>query len=144
MHLLRFIALPIALMLGAITAHAGTKVIDVELGVSTLDQVRKIASAAGRVQYNGTNTWTGGPSLVVQSGDYGIEGLQAVEYIFDSSKKLTAVIMVLGKHRFGDIVDVLAGTAMAIIAICLLRIIKERDRRKFSETAAISAIASQS
>ena len=109
MHLLRFLVLPIALMLGAITAHAGTKVIDVELGVSTLEQVRKIASAAGRVQNNGTNTWTDGPSLRVEGGDYGIEGLRSVEYIFDSSNKLTAVIMVLGKHRFGDIVDVLAG-----------------------------------
>ena len=109
MHLLRFLVLPIALMLGAITAHAGTKVIDVELGVSTLEQVRKIASAAGRVQNNGTNTWTDGPSLRVEGGDYGIEGLRSVEYIFDSSNKLTAVIMILGQHRFGDIVDVLAG-----------------------------------
>ena len=90
-------------------AHAGTKVINVELGVSTLEQVRKTASSSGKVQNNGTNTWTGGPSLAVQNGDYGIQGLQSVEYIFDASNKLAAVVMTMGKDRFDAIFDVLAG-----------------------------------
>ncbi len=90
-------------------AHAGTKVINVELGVSTLEQVRKTASSTGKVQNNGTNTWTDGPSLVVHNGDFGIQGLQSVEYIFDASNKLAAVVMTVGKDRFDAIFDVLAG-----------------------------------
>ena len=91
------------------TAHAGTKVIDVELGVSTLDQVRKIASSSGKVQNSAINPWSQGPTLTVRNGDYGIESLRSVEYIFDSSNKLTAVVMYVGKERFEPIVDTLAG-----------------------------------
>lgn len=39
-----------------VCAQAGVKVLDVELGVSTVEQVRKIASAAGKVQDAGTNS----------------------------------------------------------------------------------------
>ena len=90
-------------------AHAGTKILDVELGVSTVEDVRKIASAAGKVQNTGTNEWTQGPSLLVQQGNYGIEGLQKVVYVFEGSNKLAAVILTMDKNRFGDIYDLLAG-----------------------------------
>ena len=92
-----------------ISAQAGTKILDVELGVSTVDEVRKIASAAGKVQNNGTNDWTRGPSFAVQQGNYGIDGLQSVQYVFDTSGKLVGVFMTMAKHRTDDIFDVLAG-----------------------------------
>ena len=104
----RFIAIVIASLFW-VNAHAGTKILDVELGVSTVEDVRKIASAAGKVQNDGTNGWTQGPSLVVQQGNYGIEGLQMVRYIFDTSNKLAGVSMTMEKQRFGDIFDLLAG-----------------------------------
>lgn len=91
-----------------VCAHAGVKVLDVEVGVSTIEQVRKIASAAGKVQDVGINSWTKGQSLLVQQGNYGIEGLQSVQYIFDASGKLACVLMTMGKTRFGDIFDLLA------------------------------------
>jgi len=90
-------------------AQAGIKVLDVELGVSTVEQVSKIASNAGKVQNAGTNSWTQGQVLLVQQGNYGIEGLQSVHYIFDASGKLACVLMTMGKNRFGEIFDLLAG-----------------------------------
>lgn len=99
----------LALCLFLACAQAGTKVLDVELGVSSLDEVRKIASSAGTVRNADTNDWTQGPSLAVEGGDYGIDGLQSVHYIFDTSDKLVFVGMIFSKGRFKDLFDLLAG-----------------------------------
>ena len=46
--LMRALALTLLAAFLAHVAHAGTKVINVELGVSTLEQVRKTASSSGK------------------------------------------------------------------------------------------------
>ena len=48
MALLRWVMVFMAGM-AWLSAHAGTKVINVELGASTLEQVRKEAASAGRI-----------------------------------------------------------------------------------------------
>ena len=100
-----------------LSAHAGTKVINVELGVSTLEQVRKEAASAGRIQNAGTSTWSKGPILQVYNPDLGIEGVTSVQYIFDTAGKLAAVVMTmpstkgmgdLEKRRFDEVARLLA------------------------------------
>lgn len=90
-------------------AHAGLKVLGVEIGVSTLEQVRKQAAASGAVKNGGTNTWSEGPTLEVPGSSYEIQGLNSVLYIFTPDEKLTAVVMTMQNHRFDEIFDVLAG-----------------------------------
>ncbi|QTD46526.1 hypothetical protein [Ottowia testudinis] len=99
-----------------LSAHAGTKVINVELGVSTLEQVRKEAASAGRIQNAGTSTWSKGPILQIDNPDLGIEGVKSVQYIFDAAGKLSAVVMTmpatkgmadLEKRRFDEVASVL-------------------------------------
>jgi len=99
------------------SAHAGTKVINVELGVSTLEQVRKEAASVGRIQNAGTSTWSKGPILLIDNPDLGIEGVKSVQYIFDPAGKLSAVVMTmpsskgmgdLEKRRFDEVAKLLA------------------------------------
>ena len=100
-----------------LSAQAGTKVINVELGVSTIEQVRKEAASAGRIQNAGTSTWSKGPILQVNNPDLGIDGVTSVQYIFDAAGKLAAVIMTmpstrgmgdLEKRRFDEVASLLA------------------------------------
>ena len=100
-----------------LSAHAGTKVINVELGVSTIEQVRKEAASAGRIQNAGTSTWSKGSILQVYNPDLGIDGVTSVQYIFDAAGKLAAVIMTmpstrgmgdLEKRRFDEVASLLA------------------------------------
>lgn len=114
---LRFFVLSMTLMLAAMTAHAGTKVVNVELGVSTLEQVRKEAATAGRVQNAGLSPWSKGPILQIDNPGLGIEGVKSVQYIFDATGKLAAVIMTMSatkgrddlqKRRFDEVAGMLA------------------------------------
>ena len=100
-----------------LSAHAGTKVINVELGVSTLEQVRKEAASAGRIQNAGTSTWSKGSILQVYNPDLGIDGVTSVQYIFDAAGQLAAVVMTmpstkgmgdLEKRRFDEVASLLA------------------------------------
>ena len=115
--LMRAFALTLLAAFLAHVAHAGTKVINVELGVSTLEQVRKEAASAGRIQNAGTSIWSKGPILQVYNPDLGIDGVTSVQYIFDAAGKLAAVIMTmpstkgmgdLEKRRFDEVASLLA------------------------------------
>jgi len=85
-----FIALA---MLAAAGAHAGAKVVGVEIGVSTVEQVRQVAAAAGKVQNMGTNELTKGVMFGVTNPDVGIEGVSAILFVFDQAGKLVGVGM---------------------------------------------------
>ena len=93
--LMRAFALTLLAAFLAHVAHAGTKVINVELGASTLEQVRKEAALAGRIQNAGTSTWSKGPILQVYNPDLGIDGVTSVQYIFDAAGQLAAVVMTM-------------------------------------------------
>ena len=68
------------------SALAGIKVLDVELGVSTIEQVRQQATENGSFRNVGTNSWSQGPSIEVPASNYQIQGLQSVLYILADSK----------------------------------------------------------
>ena len=101
----------------ATIAGAGVKVVDVEIGVSTVAQVRQAAAAAGKVQNLGTSSFTNGVILGVDNPDLGIDGVTKVIYVFDQAGKLAAVEMTmpsikndqdLKKGRFDEIAGMLA------------------------------------
>ena len=81
------------------SAHAGLKVMDVELGTSNVAQVRQTASASGQVVDDGENSWSGGPMLRVDRPDAGIEGLKSALYIFDKSGKLAGVVLTISTRK---------------------------------------------
>jgi len=108
-HLLSTCAAAAFALLTSHAALAGTPVLGVELGVSTLDQVRSTQGQKAELENAGVNEYTGGPMLVSEGTGYGIEGLRKVAYIFDSQKKLAAVLMTLEKGRFDTIARVVAG-----------------------------------
>lgn len=100
-----------------VNAQAGLKVLDVELGASTVDQVRKAAATTGKVQNAGTSTWTQGPILLVDNPDVGIEGVKSMTYVFDGAGKLAAISLNmharkamddLKKSRFAEVASNLA------------------------------------
>ena len=107
----------IAILLAAASVHAGVKVVDVEIGVSTVDQVRRAAAAAGKVQELGTSNWTNGVILGVDNPDLGIDGVTNVIYVFDQAGKLAGLEMTmpsaknrqdLKKGRFDEVAGMLA------------------------------------
>ena len=87
---------------------AGTQVVGVEVGVSTVDQVRQTLSKNTKVQDAGTNKYSGGPMLKTDGTSYEIEGLTEVLYIFDDQKKLTGVVMDMNKERFESVFKALS------------------------------------
>ena len=91
------------------SALAGIKVLDVELGVSTIEQVRQQATENGSFRNVGTNSWSQGPSIEVPASNYQIQGLQSVLYIFNPDQKLVGLQMKMDKARFDAIFEVLAG-----------------------------------
>lgn len=109
MMLIKRLAVALAAAIVWASAQAGVTVLDVELGVSSIDEVRKVAATAGKVKNDGINSWSNGPMLLVEDGDYGIEGLQSVRYIFDADGKMTGLVMQMNKTRFEDIHAILAG-----------------------------------
>lgn len=101
----------------ATIAGAGVKVVDVEIGVSTVAQVRQAAAAAGKVQDLGTNSVTKGVALGVNNPDLGIDGVTSIVYVFDQAGKLVALEMTLPasksfediqKKRFDELASMLA------------------------------------
>lgn len=104
-------------LLAAATVQAGVKVVGVEIGASTVDQVRKVAAAAGKVQDLGTSSFTKGVILGVDNPDLGIDGVTNVIYVFDQAGKLAAIEMTMPaskslqdiqKSRFDEIANMLA------------------------------------
>lgn len=100
---IRLISWAITLSAMTAAAHAGTPVLGFEVGTSTLDQIKSNLSKQTAVNDNGINKWSGGPMLQTNGESYEIEGLQKVLYIFDEQKKLTGVIMTMGKNRFDSV-----------------------------------------
>jgi hypothetical protein len=89
-------------------AQAGTTVLGFEIGVTTLDQLKRDLAKKTKLQSQGTNKYTGGEMIKTAGNGYDIEGLNGVLYIFDDQKKLSAVIMDMGKYRFDSIFQFLS------------------------------------
>ena len=90
-------------------AHAGTKALGFELGVTTVDQLRSSIGGQTQVTDAGENSYSAGPMLKTDGSGYGIQGLSSVLYIFDPDKKLAGILMNMDKHRFNAIFQMLAG-----------------------------------
>ncbi len=97
--------LPILLLtLGSIaSAEAGTKVLGVEIGVTTPGLLHKTLDGKVRLAERGVNKWSGGDMLRSGGENLGIDGLQQVDYIFDAKGVLCGVLMSMAKERFDDV-----------------------------------------
>jgi hypothetical protein len=98
----------LCLSITAANVYAGAKVLDVEVGATTIDALKTSAGTKIRLKQSGISTWTGGPTLVAEGADFEIEGLKSVLYIFDDQKKLSALVMTMDKSRFDAIYQFLA------------------------------------
>lgn len=94
-------AVTLAVTLSA--AHAGTPVLGVEIGVTTLPQLQQSLSKKTRLENRGTNKWSGGEMLATDGSAHGVEGLNSVLYIFDPDQTLAGVVMEMGIHRFDTV-----------------------------------------
>lgn len=101
------IMLAIAVIFVGLPAIAGTQVLGVEIGVTTVNQMRQELSKKTHVEDSGTNEFAGGPMLKTDGAAYEIEGLTEVVYIFDDQKKLAGVIMDMSKGRFDSVFEFL-------------------------------------
>ncbi|HJV80046.1 hypothetical protein [Noviherbaspirillum sp.] len=82
------------LALAAHTAWAGNLALfGLELGVATLDNVQKEIGAKTRLVPAGTNRYTRGPMLSGPGKGIDVEGLSEIVFIFDTARKLNAVVM---------------------------------------------------
>lgn len=108
MRAIRSFLLFTALSASALT-HAGTQVLGFEMGVTTIDQLKRELSKKTKVELSGTNKYSGGDMIKTDGAAYEIEGLTSVVYIFDNQNKLAGVIMDMGKHRFDSIFQFLNG-----------------------------------
>lgn len=90
-------------------AHAGTKALGFEIGVSTVEQVRSAIAKQTQVMDVGENNYSAGPMLKTDGNGYDIRGLNSVLYIFDPQKKLAGIVMNMDKNRFDAIFQMLAG-----------------------------------
>jgi hypothetical protein len=88
-------------LLGASHAFAGTKALGVEIGVTTVDQLRADLSAKTEIEERGINKFSAGPTLATKGDSYEVDGLTEVVYIFDDHDKLAGVILQMNKDRFG-------------------------------------------
>jgi hypothetical protein len=84
-------------------AFAGTQVLGFEIGISTVDQVRSTLAKQTKIKGEDVNKWTGGPQFITDGSPFEIRGLKNVQYIFDEQKKLTAIIMTMGKDSFDSV-----------------------------------------
>lgn len=89
--------------------HAGTQVLGVEIGTTTIDQLKQDLSKKTKLEMTGTNKFSGGEMIRTDGSAYDIEGLTSVLYIFDENKKLAGVLMDMGKHRFDAVFQFLNG-----------------------------------
>ena len=89
-------------------AYAGTQTLGVEIGASTVQQVKTALAKQARVSDAGNNQYSGGPMLKTDGASYDIDGLTEVLYIFDNQKKLAGVILTMDKSRFDAIFGALS------------------------------------
>ena len=90
-------------------AYAGTQTLGVEIGVSTMQQVKAALAKQTRVSDAGNNQYSGGPMFKTDGSSYDIDGLTGVLYIFDDQKKLAGIILTMGKSRFDAIFQAISG-----------------------------------
>lgn len=88
---------------------AQVQVLGVEVGTSSVKDVKAQAGKQTRVRELGTNKWSDGPMLGTDGEGYGIEGLSEVLYIFDKAGVLAGVVMTLNKNRFDELYGFLSG-----------------------------------
>ena len=81
-------------------AFAGMPVLGFEVGVTTLDQVRDRLGIKDPANDLPINAYSHGPMVDVDAANEGVEGLKSVLYIFDTDKRLCAVVMKLDNERF--------------------------------------------
>ncbi len=91
-----------------LSAHAGTPVLGVEIGVTTVSQLQQSLGKKTRLEKRGVNKWSGGEMLSTDGSAHGIEGLNSVLYIFDPEQKLAGVVMDMGKHKFDTVYKALS------------------------------------
>jgi len=90
-------------------SNESTVVLGLSLGSATVAGARKAALAAGaRETAFAVSAITQG-GLLTFRGDFGLEGLQQTTLIFDSSGKLVAALLELGKHRYTAVLAALKG-----------------------------------
>lgn len=87
---------------------SGTQVLGYEIGVSTVDQIKTSIAKQAKIKNEDTNKWTGGAQFHTDGSPFEIRGLQNVQYIFDDQKKLTAIIMTMGKDSFDSVFKALS------------------------------------
>lgn len=90
------------------STFAQVQVLGVELGKTTMTQVKAQLNKATPIVETGRNRYTDGPQFSTTGAGYDIESLMTVRYIFDREQKLAAVTMTMGKDRFEDIASFLA------------------------------------
>jgi len=108
MRTIRLLLIVIALSATSL-AQAGTQVLGYEIGATTVDQLKQELSKKTKLESSGTNKFSGGEMFKTDGAAYDIDGLTSVLYIFDEQKKLAAVIMDMGKHRFDAVFQFLSG-----------------------------------
>lgn len=92
----------------ALTSHAGTPVLGVEIGVTTVEQLRQDLGKRTSLEKRGINKWSGGEMYGTDGEAYDIEGLNNVLYIFDTRQKLAGVVLGMGKHKFDSVYKALS------------------------------------
>ena len=78
------------------------------LGVATYTQVKQQAGSNTSLSDGGTNPYSGGKVLEGRGGEFGVEGLSNITFIFDPSEKLVAVYMTLPKDNLKDTLKALS------------------------------------
>lgn len=97
-----FLLLPLSLGLPP-SVMAGTKVLGVEIGVTTPGMLRKALDGHVRLEDRGVNKWSGGDMLRSGGAHFDVDGLQQVDFIFDPKGLLCAVLMAMDKDSFDDV-----------------------------------------
>ncbi len=98
----------IILFTSAPTWAANASPLGLEIGVATLDQVKKSAGSKTALTDAGINAYSGGPMLKGNGEGLDMEGLSEIQFIFDKSNKLAGVLMTLPQNDVRPLVDMLA------------------------------------
>ena len=109
MHIARFHALVLFVcFVCPLSVFAQVQVLGVEIGKTTMTQVKAQLNKATKIMETGHNRYSDGPQFSTNGAGYEIDSLNKVLYIFDREQKLAAVMMTMGKNRFEDISSFLA------------------------------------
>lgn len=101
-HMNRLIALLLLLMTQHALAASNAAPLGMEIGVATLEQVRKEIGSSTRLTEDGINAYSEGPMLKGNGEGLEIDGLSKIIFIFDKDRKLAGVLMTLPKGGIGS------------------------------------------